>query len=142
LAALGVLSALPNRQRRDAVRATWMRVPTAATFVIRFVVGWHPAMPETALELQREQRDNSDDMILLPNNATSKRAWAPLVSLFRWLCHASSEEPYRSAAFVAKLDDDVYVHLPELAAHLRLMQSASPTPHIYCTGCRDQCSAT
>lgn len=127
LATLGVLSAPPNRARRDAIRATWMKTSSPA-FIIRFAVGVPQSAP--SLLLQREQSANRNDLVLLPNNATD-RIWAPLVTLARWLQYATLNDPFRRAAYVAKMDDDVYLHLPEMEVHLRLMLQRAPTSLVY-----------
>ena len=73
--------------------------------------------PAVKLALATEQAEHQD-LLLIPSNHTS-RAFTPLLVTFRWFMLATSEPPYREAQFIAKLDDDVYLHVPEFASHLQ-----------------------
>lgn len=124
LASLGVLSAAPFAPRRAGVRATWLSGDFAETasgvILARFVLAVGPdTSPAVKLALATEQAEHQD-LLLIPSNHTS-RAFTPLLVTFRWFMLATSEPPYREAQFIAKLDDDVYLHVPEFASHLQLL---------------------
>ena len=53
--------------------------------------------------------------VAVPWNETRVRG--PVLSLAAWLSHASNH--YRSAKFIAKMDDDSYLHVPDLVKILR-----------------------
>lgn len=124
LGAIGVLSAENYGERRAAIRATWLS-SAPAEFVVRFVVAVN-TLRGTYSECAAEQQQHHD-MVLLPSNVTS-REWSPLITTFRWFEYATTHHDTRGAEYIAKIDDDVYIHLPELALHLRLVRGRE---HVY-----------
>ena len=109
LVALGILSAAPYKDRRAVIRRTWLSgdfsETTSGLVVARFVVAVMLYLQNGA-EMVIAEQSHHHDLIILPSNY-SGRTWSPLLSTFRWFSMATTEMPYREAAFVAKLDDDV-----------------------------------
>jgi hypothetical protein len=103
-------------------RSTWLSTQSIQSIIVRFIIGRSSAN-ETATQQAAidEETAGAGDMISLVTNV-SGRVWSPLHTTFRWLQHATSCEPYRRARFIAKMDDDVYLHLPELSTHLQLLR--------------------
>ena len=121
LATVGVLSAASYAYRRAAARETWAqpreldRANVLATFVIASANGTLPRA--------------SGDVVWLPTHGASmRRLISPLVTTFAWLQYATSSPPHSRASFVVKCDDDVYLHMPGLAAQLRMMLADSQRP--------------
>lgn len=154
LAAIGIFSAAPYRIRRDTVRATWL--PCGSTIdeevsnslvLGRFVIATAPDERNSRSGSVRNDCASSTgacyadenallqeaavhgDVVLLPTNVTS-RDWGPYVLLYAWLRFATTTAPFRDAAFVAKIDDDGYVLVPELVAHLQAIRSRNLS-HVY-----------
>lgn len=121
-AALGVLSGtvLPGgtgrsrlryEARRESVRQSWMRFENVQRSVVtRFVLrcGGLPAGDTVRSE---------PHVLCTPIPANESRQRGPILALFYWLGHAAAEYP--TASFVCKADDDVFLHLPDIEAHLR-----------------------
>jgi len=130
IAALGVLSAGKYSSRREAIRRTWLSddYSEVATGVVvaRFVVAVNQTRGDDAVAAEQTRHR---DMLLLPTTVLS-RSWSPLLTTFRWYALAARTVPFCNATFVAKLDDDVYVHVPELALHLRTLARTGKR-HIY-----------
>lgn len=129
IAAIGVFSAASFRERRTSARATWLHAHhDGLGFLVRFVI---------ATTGDEQQRNSSildeafafGDMVLLQTNITT-RDWGPYLLMYEWLRHATTALPFRHASFVAKLDDDGYIHLPELALHLQSIQRAA-LPNVF-----------
>jgi len=81
----------------------------------------------TPLSLDEELAVEGGDIVLL-QTGVSGRVWSPLHSLYAWLRHATTTAPFSRAPFVAKMDDDVAISVPELVAQLRLIRGAVRQP--------------
>ena len=133
LAAIGLVSAVANHARRSAVRDTWFRSPECVSgeIVSRFVIA-RPADAHAAASLDAEAVSAGDLVVL--QTGVSGRVWSPLHTTFRWLQYAASTAPFLEAQYVAKMDDDVYLVVPELVGHLRQMRAVphtSPSGNVY-----------
>ncbi|KAL1520113.1 hypothetical protein AB1Y20_023585 [Prymnesium parvum] len=124
LLAIGVVSAPSFFERRMGVRASWMRWPEArraAPVLTRFVVRslGAPSRLRTLLALEASHHN---DLLRVPVRWDESRVKGPVLCLAAWLVHAARH--HRAARFVAKVDDDVYVHLPDLLRSLRPLHAA------------------
>ena len=126
LAALGVVSSWQYRERRDAVRTTWMQYPEVlcGEIFVRFVI----ARPATKADEQslRAEVDGVDDVLTLDGRNIG-RAFSPLQSTYAWFRYASARAPFNRAAYVGKTDDDVFIEVPDFRLHLELMRSEPKT---------------
>ena len=125
LIAIGVLSAAAYACRRLAIRSTWGNYPEVlgGEVLLRFITSIAPAPSEALLAEQSKHVD----IVMLQTNVTSRNI-GPMLTVFGWLQHAATTPPYSRASFVAKLDDDGFVWVPEMARHLRLMRAK---PYVY-----------
>lgn len=132
LLAMGILSAEPHVDRRNAIRSTWLRFPeviSAHSVLALFLVAvdtFGGAVHDGCIRgcnvggaLSKEQNRHGDTMVLA--TGMLQRGFGPLVSLYRFLRLATSMQPYSQAAFLARLDDDCFVRIPELLHHLYLI---------------------
>lgn len=110
--AIGVLSTIGFEQRRAAVRESWMTFRSPTTVTIEFVLrcGGLPARHA----LRREA-----DVLCSPVPHTEGRLRGPLLAMLWWFEYAANS----NASFIAKADDDVYVHVPDL---LRIFRAIPP----------------
>jgi hypothetical protein len=126
--AIGIVSAPDYVHRRAVLRGTWMsllREPEAADVCAAFVVRARSAPRRLHGLLAAEEQRHGDILrVDVPWNETRKRG--PVLTLAAWLRYAA--ERLGSSHFVAKVDDDSYVHAPGLAQFLR-SHVASATPH-------------
>ena len=131
LAAIGIFSHSPNSPLRLATRRGFLSPASAeearaagigAYFVLRGGEEW---------EIEESIR-HPGTMVFVRGDATRHgRASGPLVSLRLWWQCTRETWPSadRSPAFVGKADDDVYLHLPGVAAHLTAAVRAVRTAH-------------
>ena len=135
LLALGIVSAPDYHMRRMAQRHSWMRWPNVghfdgaaicASFIVR--AGNAPAVIASAL---RREADAHGDMLLVSEIAHNEsRVRGPLLSVAKWLLYAHSAMAH--AAFIGKLDDDAYVHAPDLERMLRTAGTTfGPSANVY-----------
>ena len=126
LASLGIVSAAPYHSRRNALRRTWMRYEecTSGAVLARFVVA-QPSDAQDASTLDSEAA-NAGDLVIL-RTGVSGRDWSPLHTTFRWLQYASTTAPFRNAQYIGKMDDDVYLVIPEMVRHLQQMRASPQT---------------
>ena len=138
LLALGIVSAPDYHMRRMAQRHSWMRWPNVghfdgaaicASFIVR--AGNAPAVIASAL---RREADAHGDMLLVSEIAHNEsRVRGPLLSVAKWLLYAHSAMAH--AAFIGKLDDDAYVHAPDLERMLRTAGTTfGPSANVYLGG--------
>ena len=132
LVAIGLVSAAPYRERRAAIRESWFRFSECSSgdVLARFVI----AQPTDAREAKAMDAEvhTAGDVVMLPTGV-SGRVWSPLHTTFRWLAYATSQRPFRDASYIAKMDDDVFLFVPELALHLRKMRElplTAPTRNV------------
>ena len=126
LVAVGVVSAPTFLNRREALRASWLTSslvgrgrPIRVLFVVRAL-----GIPSSMLcQLTVEQRQN-DDIFRAAVPWNESRLRGPVLSLAAWLQFAAKE--FHAAPFIAKMDDDAYVHVADLLVLLRTAQPTSP----------------
>lgn len=118
LLAVLVLSSVEGRERRDAIRSTWMKLNSNASVLVRFVIGTG-GLRGTQLEpLYAELEEGHDDLLLLPRlhdtygNLTRKVLYG-----FQWL------DENVDFSYVLKVDDDSFVVLNALAGELSTRKS-------------------
>ena len=125
LIALGVLSgtsagrdatAQRFKQRRDLVRSTWMQLVQTggmarSGIAVRFVLrcGGLPATSPV--------RSEADVLCADDISASESRMRGPILALHWWLQHALVAYP--NTPFLCKSDDDVFLYMADIAAHLR-----------------------
>lgn len=117
--AVGVVSA-PSHIRHRTVLRSWLSLPDsdAATLSL-FAVRSGGAPQRVSESLIAEQREH-EDMLLLPTVAWDEtRLRGTVLTLAAWLEHAAT---HLRARFVAKVDDDLYLHAPRLASMLRALR--------------------
>ena len=131
LVAIGVLSAPHFVERRDSLRSSWLRSslvgrgrPVRVLFVVRAL-----GIPSSLeCQLAVEQRQN-DDIVRAAVPWNESRLRGPVLSLAAWLEFAAKE--FHAAPFIAKMDDDAYVHVADLVVLLRTAQAKrEPSPHV------------
>ena len=94
--------------RRAVIRDSWLKA--RANFAVRFVLrcgdlpSSHPVHTEA-------------DALCTRVSVRETRHRGPILALVAWLREAP--RLYPSARFIAKADDDVYLHLGDLEHHLR-----------------------
>lgn len=111
LAVLGVFSLQSRYSWRVEHRTSWMH--TAPALVCsRFVV-----RGKDAEERVLNESSQHGDIVFVDAPAGAGRKTGPLYTLHRWLHCASRAWP--RAMHIGKADDDVWAHLPTLAAHLQ-----------------------
>ena len=135
LLALGIVSAPDYHGRRMAQRHSWMRWPsvghfegasTCATFIVR--AGHAPHGIATAL--RREAAVHGDTLLVHDIAHNESRVRGPLLSLAWWLLHAAAAMGH--ASFIGKLDDDAYLHVPDLERLLRATHvHFGPSANVY-----------
>ena len=133
LVVLGVISAAPSRSRRDALRSTWLRYAELSTgeVMARFAVA-KPSDAQEATNMDSEAA-GTDDLVLLETGPTDS-TWSSLLTTFRWLQFATTTAPFKAAHYIAKMNDDAYVVVPELARQLRRLRESphtSSTANVY-----------
>ena len=115
-----------GRVRRDAIRSSWMKWPSVGrSVVVCFVVGTKHMAPDALASLQREAATTSD-LVLLHDVADT--CVLSLTKAYGWWRHSARllRAPPGGGApttitHVAKVDDDSFVHVPNLERHLRAL---------------------
>ena len=115
LAALGVLSHDQRYDYRQEIRSTWA-LHAAPHIIVRFALRGIGASAAVRAERANFTRNGVSDVVLLDASANASRARGPLASLFCWYRCATTAWP--RARLVGKADDDVWLHLPGISAHL------------------------
>jgi len=111
LAALGILSHEARTEFRQAIRSSWLRAPAAPSIARRFVLRYRAA----SMRVQREAAAQGD-VVFVDAEESLSRARGPLVSLSLWWRCALYAWP--NAAVIGKADDDTWINLPGVEAHL------------------------
>lgn len=121
--AIGVISAPEYAARRDSLRASWLRWPVVGRgqpvrvlFVVRSAGA--PDALECQLDVEQRRHDDIERVAVAWNES---RLRGPVLCLAAWLELATRR--FSAAAFVAKMDDDAYLHVPDLVALLRTIES-------------------
>ena len=117
LAALGVMGVESHYATRAAIRQTWLRTGEADGIVSRFVLRGVGANDTTFVEAAA-----NGDIIFVDAQAKLPRSSGPLLSLVLWIDCALIAWP--RAQFIAKGEEDTWLHLPGLASRLRLDMAA------------------
>lgn len=112
--ALGVMTALPRHSRREEIRHVWPPHPdVAACFVVS---RWLKDSSEGTL-MRNDQTfadQASADMLVLETNSSEIEGGTAAFKMLPWISHAVAA--FRSARYIARADDDVYLELPALVA--------------------------
>ena len=112
---IGVHSAPAGRRRRDAIRESWMRWPSVGrSTLVCFLVGTGQ-LPPAALDSLTTEAALHRDLVLLRDVADVCVLSMP--KAYAWWRHAATLLP-SGAAHVGKFDDDTFVNVPRLEAHL------------------------
>mmetsp|Transcript_61535 Transcript_61535/g.183281 ORF Transcript_61535/g.183281 Transcript_61535/m.183281 type:complete len:522 (+) Transcript_61535:53-1618(+) len=117
---IGVQSApgAKHVHRRDAIRRTWGQwVTSSDRATMRFVLGGRGLAGRERHALQAEASARGDILWLL--NATDEGV--PTVKGFAWWQQAARMLSRDELTHVAKVDDDSFVHVPNLLADLELL---------------------
>ena len=117
MAALGIFSLEGHSRYRREIRATWMRHAQAANIVARFVLH---GLGVRQSEL--EEASTHGDITFLRAPAVMSCKAGALHKLILWLECAMAAWP--KAAMIGKADDDAWIHLPGVAAHVTRSLSA------------------
>jgi len=130
---IGILSYCSDRDRRDAVRSTWLssdvlqKVQSMAHVEWKFILGQHPQSERSAACLSSSLEAESlefGDLAILDNLAENYQILSrKTLAMFKW----ASE--HVDADFVFKTDDDSYLNLAGLVADLA--QVESPNTPLY-----------
>lgn len=138
--AVGVFTVNSRSELRAAHRRSWLAAPPSQPHLLaaRFVArgrgdgGSDPRDDASITLLTREAR-RFGDIIFLDENASLARHVGPLFTLVAWFECAARVWP--NALFVGKADDDVWIDLAGVAAHLHSVQAAlrelHASPRIY-----------
>lgn len=143
--AVGIISAPEYVHRRAVLRHTWLSVHTptgspapaqldksgaaGASVLSMFVVraANAPERLQRRLDAEAQRHDDLLRVTSIPWNETRLRG--PVLSLAAWLRFAASR--LSLARFVAKVDDDSYLHAPDLAVMLQQVAQELPLSHVY-----------
>ena len=121
--ALGVVSNVMwqnSFDRRRWIRETWLTYPNVGkTTDVKFVVAMRrsdlSAIPaQIANELTAEQQQHGD-LLVLEKVPERKSPCLKTIAWYRW-----AVSHYSDVTFIAKTDDDAYVHTPKLELNMRL----------------------
>ena len=107
---LGVLTAPSNRARRDAIRSSWA-LWSGRTTVVCFVVGLGGLASALVSSLADEAQQLGD---LVPLASVEDRCHVSIAKAHAWWAWAARS----SAPFLGRVDDDTFLHLPNLEAEL------------------------
>jgi hypothetical protein len=127
---VAVISTPNHFEERDIARRTWLQYrpapPHRVRVAHRFFVGvWSDASAELRRRLEYEAAVHGD-VVMLDSLDTYDRLPFKTIALMRWL--AAHDGRQCTVDFMLKTDDDSYVRLDRLHAHL----SSSPDPqHAY-----------
>ena len=129
--AIGIISAPEFIHRRTVIRRTWLTLPPhpqvshMASFAVR-----SGGAPTQLLQQLLEESQSHGDVILMNAVAWNEtRLRGPVLTLAAWLRHVAVHL-YQSR-FVAKVDDDSYLHAPDLAMLLRSFAAQLQHPYAY-----------
>ena len=97
----------------------------SSTFVVRSA----HAPAQLQVQLEQEVRRHGDLLRVGSVAWNETRLRGPVLTLAAWLQHAASH--LSGARFIAKVDDDSYLHAPDLAAMLKQLLPQMPSTHVY-----------
>lgn len=125
LLAVGIISAPHYLERRLGIRHSWLQwsnVQPGASILARFIVRSGDA-PGWLHEMLDGEQARYGDVLRMPSVAWNEsRLRGPMLSLAAWLQYAADHLADR-VAFVAKMDDDAYLHAPDFERLLRTVES-------------------
>ena len=136
--AIGILSAVVphiHPLRREAIRGSWLRFqgPWLAKFVLRCGgvqdASAHVSIRKAAKALTAEmQRHN--DTLCTPLPASEGRLRGPVQTLHWWVRHALTVA-CTTCRWIAKADDDTYIHVPDVLRYHLAALPAEGAAHAY-----------
>lgn len=135
LIALGILSPPEYVSRRLTQRYTWMRYENVghdghAAICALFVVRTGGAPARLSAAMTRESSVYGDMLFAADVRYNESRVRGPVLCLGWWLLYAARE--MRHARFIGKVDDDTYLHAPDVELLLRQTQSQlGPSANVY-----------
>ena len=122
---IGVQTGPGHLGRRDGVRASWKRWEQGGGVLVCFLIGRVGLQPRQLLTLDAEAKQHGD--ILWLENATD--AGVPTVKGFHWWRAAARLLPppgsARGVRIAAKVDDDSFLHLRNLADDMQRLHCSS-----------------
>ena len=126
--AIGIVSAPVYVERRALLRVTWMRhLNVGRTVTAHFVVRAKGAPSLLQQQLSHEHRTHNDVVLLQEVQWNESQLRGPILSLMGWFASTASLAMFRSAQYIAKVDDDTYVHT--IAAEKLLRTAFARLPH-------------
>ena len=119
---IGVHSAAHlGRPRRDGIRDTWLRWDdVGVTAVVCFLLGRRNLADEQLAAVEAERARHRDIAML----DVADECGITLPKMYAWWRLAMAMLPQSAAVHVAKVDDDSFVHVPNLLAELDMMSCA------------------
>lgn len=113
-----ILTAPNSRERRDAIRTTWLKLPfpKGSNFVHKFAVGSYELRKEQAVKLADEQEKFGDLLFLTDLKDSYQNLTLKVLKSFTWIKHNVD------AKFILKVDDDSFVRLGNLVSDLELKE--------------------
>jgi hypothetical protein len=121
---IGVLSAPRSLLMRDAIRRSWMQWEAVGQSVLAcFVVGRQHVQPALLHQLDEEARQWHEMLFL---HETADGCYLTVQKIVAWWRAAATLAATRLPAlrYVAKVDEDSFVHLPNLEADLHRLSCA------------------
>ncbi|KAL6054571.1 hypothetical protein QOT17_017327 [Balamuthia mandrillaris] len=115
---VGVLSTATNKERRAAVRGTWMQSPfmkEGGGVVVRFFVGGWDLTPETKRGLE-EEMEQFGDLVTVEVEEDYRRITRKTVDILNFGWRRAKAE------YVLKVDDDTIVFLDRVFSYLQQLQ--------------------
>ena len=126
---VGVMSSPRARERRDAIRATWMQwAGEGSDALICFAMGRLGPAPVLLQKLDEEAREHHDIVWLEDTPDGCSGQHMHIAKAYEWWRSAAAMLGPDSRAHVVKTDDDAQLHLPWLAAQLQPLRCID---HLY-----------
>ena len=125
---VGVLSAPRNRVYRDAVRQSWMGWGAAHGALICFVLG-RVGVPLPLLRVTDQEASSHQDIMWLPH--TSDGCYLTISKVYDFWKHAATRLEPGGVRHVVKVDEDSFLHLPNLRHDLSRLACIN---HLYYGG--------
>ena len=126
---VGIMSSPRARERRDAIRATWMQwAGEGSEALICFALGRLGPSPALLQKLDEEEREHHDILWLQDTPDGCSGQHMHIAKAYEWWRSAAAMLGPGSRAHVVKTDDDAQLHLPWLAAQLRPLRCID---HLY-----------
>lgn len=112
---VGIMSAPLHDARRHAIRTSWLQWARGSSAIAAcFVIGSRKLLRSIRVAIRKEQAEN-DDMIQLPSIEDGR---TPAITIAKahawWRAAARLLLVSEGLRFVAKVDDDSFVHVPRL----------------------------